>query len=364
MLSVGSIAQFPEFKYYEIANAGNKMGQTSLADMDKDGDLDWVVGCRAGELWWFEYQSPGQWLPHTIGTQADTDVGGIAFDVNNDGWTDQVSGADWYRHPGKPGATDFTKHNFGGTRAHDQVAADIDGDGSLDLVSMWDKDILCWYKIPPNPTEKWEKIPIGDPVHGGIGPSGIGDLDNDGDNDVVRSNAWFENQDGKGMKWREHRNIDFGQPDSPYPFMTKSWVLDLDNDGDNDIVQSEGDCGSGRLAWHENLDGRGGKWAIHMLLENTGQDFHSLAVADFDNDGDQDIFTGGGPLSKTRTQWILMENPGRKNLTWKKHILLQGKECHEAVVGDVDNDGDIDICSKPWNGNLHIFLQNQLISQD
>lgn len=360
---VDCIAQFPEFSYHEIARAGNKMGQTSLADIDKDGDLDWVVGCRNGEIWWFEFRGPDNWHPHTIGQQAVTDVAGTAFDVDKDGWIDQVSGENWYRNPGNSEHTTFVEYNFGGTKAHDQVAADMDGDGMNDLVAMWDKDILCWYKIPTQPTKNWQKIPIGAAVHGGIGPRGIGDLDNDGDNDVVRSNYWFENLDGKGMQWKEHRNINFGQPDSQYPYMTKSWVLDIDMDGDNDIMQSEGDCESGRLAWHENRDGKGRNWVVHMILENSGQDLHSLAIADFDNDGDQDIFTGGGPLSKTAPQWILMENSGSRNITWKKHILLEGKECHEAVAADVDNDGDIDICSKPWNGDLHIFLQNQLISQ-
>jgi len=27
---------------------------------------------------------------------------------------------------------------------------------------------------------------------------------------------------------------------------------------------------------------------------------------------------------------------------------------------DVDGDGDIDICSKPWNGNEHVYLRNML----
>jgi hypothetical protein len=32
--------EFPKFEYHQIARIGNKMGQTSLVDVDKDGDID------------------------------------------------------------------------------------------------------------------------------------------------------------------------------------------------------------------------------------------------------------------------------------------------------------------------------------
>ena len=33
-------AEFPAFEYHQIGRIGNQMGQTSLVDVDKDGDLD------------------------------------------------------------------------------------------------------------------------------------------------------------------------------------------------------------------------------------------------------------------------------------------------------------------------------------
>jgi hypothetical protein len=84
--------EFPAFRYHEIGKCGDKMGQTSLVDVDRDGDLDWVVGCRGGEVWWFEFKAPDEWVRHKIGDKAETDVGGTAFDVDGDGWVDQVSG--------------------------------------------------------------------------------------------------------------------------------------------------------------------------------------------------------------------------------------------------------------------------------
>jgi len=100
-------AEFPKFEYHQIDRIGNRMGQTSLVDIDKDGDLDWVAGCNGGTIWWFEYKGPDNWVRHTLGEKAPTDVGGTAFDIDGDGWIDQVSGQAWYRNTGKPREEEF-----------------------------------------------------------------------------------------------------------------------------------------------------------------------------------------------------------------------------------------------------------------
>jgi len=354
-------AEFPRFEYHRIDRIGNQMGQTSLVDVDKDGDLDWIAGCNSGDIWWFEYKGPDNWVRHLLGQKVLTEVGGTAFDIDGDGWIDQVSGGAWYKNTGNPREHEFIKYpNDVILSCHDNVAADIDGDKKLDIVVMSDKSALFWYKIPSDPTLKWQAHKIGDAVHGAIDPAGVADIDGDGDNDVVRTNIWFENADGKGMKWTPHNNIDFGQPDARWPLMTKSWVADLDKDGDSDIVQAEGDCISGRVAWHVNMDGKGRNWIRHIIADKSGQDFHSLALADFDNDGDLDVFAGGGPLTEGTRKWFIWENADGKAGRFIQHEIFAGKECHETKAADVDRDGDIDICSKPWNGDEHIYLRNML----
>ena len=43
------------------------------------------------------------------------------------------------------------------------------------------------------------------------------------------------------------------------------------------------------------------------------------------------------------------------------HQIVQiGSQTGQTSLVDVDKDGDIDICSKPWNGNEHIYLRNML----
>ncbi len=365
VFGVSLAGAMPRFECHRIAEVGGQMGQTSLVDVDRDGDLDWVVGERA-RTWWFEYVSPDQWIQHDLGQGNRTDVGGCAFDIDGDGWIDQFCGTGWYRNTGKPRSESFEPHDSGTIVCHDDVAADIDGDGKLDVVACSDQGehgLTVWYSIPTDPKAEWAGHVIGTGIHGGVGPQGIGDLDGDGDADVVRGDVWFENADGKGSRWTEHHDLTplGGNRPERYGLAIKVWVADMDADGDLDIVEAEADTPDGRVFWFENSDDAR-SWTCHLIsTDHTGQDFHSLAVADFDNDGDPDVFSGGGPLSQERHKCFVWENADGGAGKWTEHLILEGKRCHEAKAADVDADGDIDICTKPWAGSLHVYLRNMLI---
>jgi len=350
------------FRIHEIGRpGGNGFGQTAAVDVDRDGDLDFISGRQFGDVFWFENLGAGKWAQHAIGEKARTDVGGVAFDVDGDGWVDQVSGGTWFRNPGNPRTARWQRFENGGTPTHDNLAADIDGDGRLDLVSILDKAGVFWYAIPRDPTGRWAEHRIlgvtDPPCHGGIA---VGDIDGDGDIDVARLDRWLENSDGKGQKWTEHRTFDFGKV-GPWGIQTRARLVDVDRDGDLDLVQAEGDVLDGRVAWFENLRGDGRKWTRHLIKSpGHNQDFHSLCVADFDNDGDVDIFSGGGPLTKGEHLWFLWENADGRGGRWREHVVQRGVRTHESVCGDVDGDGDVDILTKPWRGDLHVYVENLL----
>lgn len=358
-----------KFDIHEIGRHGKQMGQTALVDMDNDKDLDWVYGLR-GEMFWYEYQNANQWIHHKLGSGAKTDVGGCPIDINEDGWIDFMVGDSWYANTGNPREEEFILHSGIGTiTSHDNIAVDIDGDTTLDIVAVSNdpgQELLVWYKTDTVPKKSWKDKAIGVGIHGGIGPKGYGDIDSDGDIDVVRGNAWFENMDGKGLVWKEHMTLiplNGNRPDK-FGLALKSWVIDMDKDGDLDIVEAEADTQNGRVFWFENQK-KGQRWIYHAIsTEQTGQDFHSLALADFDNDGDLDIFSGGGPLSTDNYKMFIWENKDGIAGDWEQHLILEGKISHEAVAADVDNDGDVDVCTKPWsNDDLHLFMENKLITE-
>jgi hypothetical protein len=176
--------------------------QTALIDLDNDGMLEYIVGQQFGTIYWYKIHSPDNWSRHILGEDSPSDVGSCALDVDGDGWIDFVTGGAWYqnsRQVGKP----FQHHIFDPTLSavHDLIAADVDGDGRLEIITMSDQNNLRWYKIPVNYTRPWVRHDIAAAVHAGLA---VGDLDNDGDLDLVRTNAWFENASGDGTQWIEH----------------------------------------------------------------------------------------------------------------------------------------------------------------
>ena len=374
------LGAFPEFRRHEVhlglpvPGGVGDYGQTALADLDGDGDLDFVLGRKGGgdanTVYWFEYRGPGDWAEHVVGHDSRSDVGLAALDVDRDGRVDLVCSGVWYRNPGDPRTREFARHVFdeAGDGAHDVVAADIDRDGRPDVATMvGGKDGLRWYRIGDDPTKPWRRVVIGDGVHAAIAPAGVGDLDGDGDPDVVRANGWFENADGRGTAWAWHRNIPFGK-EGGYGMAVRCQVVDLDGDGDRDLVMTDNDIAASDAAWIENVDGRGLTWAKHPLPmpDGPGRDFHSLAVADLDGDGDPDVFTC--EMDDERGRFFAWENLDGKAARFERHVLLDARlGGHEAQVGDVDGDGDLDICSKPWTpmpgnavgGKMHVdYLEN------
>ena len=353
--------------------------QTALADLDNDGKAEFVVGQQYGTVYWYKYHSDNTWSRHLLGKNSPSDVGACAFDVDGDGWVDFIAGGAWYqnsRDPNKP----FKRHVFDKklTAVHDLIAADIDGDGQLEVITMSDKNNLRWYKVPADPTQPWLRHDIGSSVHAGIS---VGDIDGDGDLDIVRTNVWFENINGDGTKWIEHPIGPSTPPPSdfrpPYAYnATCSVVCDVNSDGKNDIVFTDAEIPGGKVWWMENLDGRGREWKRHEIYSPDKEPrrgaYHSLFVGDLDGDGGLDVFSCEMEMKAVRGEkpprFYIWENVDGHGKIWKEHIILDvNLGGHATVVGDITGNGSLDMLTKPWranpqnalNGKMYVmFLEN------
>ncbi len=332
---------------------GTGWGQTAAADLDRDGRADFVTGRSGGPIFWYRLETADRWTRFRLGEKSPSEVGAAAVDVDGDGWIDLVTGGAWFRNTGCPRKEPFERIVFDPqlSRVHDVVLADLDGDGRSDVLTMSDKNNLRWYRVAHDPRQLWVRHDIGPSVHAGVA---AGDIDGDGHIDVVRSNLWFENANGEGTRWTSHENIPFGNPNPPFPLGTYCVVADLDLDGDADLVMTENEIRGGRIAWLENADGRGGKWQCHELPAGdrvVRGAYHSLVVADFDQDGDADIFSCEmeGIRGERPPRWFLWENADGRAGHFVEHVILDARlGGHAVVAGDFDGDGDLDLAGKLW----------------
>jgi hypothetical protein len=376
------------FRHHVIANPlpgapTYGTGGFTLADFDGDGDLDVTISRRSDSTRcnWYENKS-GTWLRHIIGKSDPQQLGAASADINNDGFPDLIMGRMWFQNPGNLAShpdTPWIQHLYAGGLSqenHDIVISDFNSDNQPDVVCYGQRDgdgVLRWYDTSDPLNWKWHTIaedinkatlvkrPSSHGLHGGFAPAGVGDLNNDKFPDIVMPTGWYRNPGTASadswtlVPWPFH----LGLEPNLYGISIRSWVCDLDADGDTDIVLTDCDVEGSAGYWIENIND-GKKFVLHPLpspKKPTGS-FHSLAVADFDLDGDLDIFSGEqedpNPGMKDRSlkeRGFFWENIGdAHHPAFKLNIIhVDNPGWHEVQVGDVDGDGDPDLVSKIWN---------------
>lgn len=170
----------------------------------------------------------------------------------------------------------------------------------------------------------------------------ITDLDNDGFNDIILSSqnsnvmdVFINNGDGTfaGVVTYPGRIEDFE-------------TVDIDMDGDKDFVASAASNDYVGV-FLNNGDGTFAA-SVDYIVNNP----NGMAVGDFDNDGDPDVFVGA---INSANSYYYFANNGDGTLATPTTVALTGN-ISWLLEGDFNNDGNLDIVGTNGSTNVMFFL--------
>lgn len=287
--------------------------------------------------------------------------------MNGDGRLDIVAGEPyfgkdlyWFENPPDP-TQRWTRRVIDNSfqKYHDQAAGDVDNDGETELlVPSQGAKVLVYYDVPPDPTvtpwpTKYRHI-----ICENISVEGLAivDLDGDGQNEVVAGPNIFKPPKNPNKKWSRTVLKEFhARTYGGFVFSeTRVQVADINEDGVPDLIMSEAESDSGRLAWFEGPD-----WKMHIITDGLFNP-HSLAVADFNNDGHMDIFVGEMGLGRHLNPRLFIYL-GNGDGSFDEQIIDRGNPTHEAKVADIGNTGALDIVGKPFKPKTQVDLWKNMI---
>ena len=318
---------FAENRFEEVSPFGTP--QVPI-DFDRDGDFDLIYVDRYGDaLYLLANDGSGQFVSQSIYSSSFNTIEGLVVeDYDNDGdwdviltqignrWDWEIS---WIENRGSEG---FVTHqiyqndsnSFGPPRSEPIgiQAGDLNADGKLDFV------------IPQGPG-----------------------IFNSHDSSIGLIEVLLSQEDGSFIK---------STVSDPLPYVRNVEIVDLDGDGQLDLLTNGKTPNGARIFYNDNL--RFTEFVIEdtTTAANWRNTFGNIRAADVDGDGDFDIlptpnYTNPGPLV-----WY-----ERTDERYVQHFV--DKDNHSATdvsYADLDADGDLDLFYHNGSRSDSLFYENRL----
>ncbi|MFC2163757.1 FG-GAP repeat domain-containing protein [Acidobacteriota bacterium] len=257
--------------------------------------------------------------------------------------------------------------------AEDVSIGDLNRDGYPDIIVACEREHLIYFQNPGDPVResRWERvIPKITTNRGSFIRVFFADINADGNLEVVATNkgtgpaesisskppkreiSWFETGTNPldGDSWKEHVLKRLVWPINSQP-------VDLDGDGDIDVVGGSMPQGEWRIFWFENLGKEKLSFrehAIEIALPSAPQtiiDPHvtgfNMAYCDLNDDGRLDILLSayGTPYEALGSDLVWIEQPCKPYNPWILHSVgtIAPDQIAGITVADVNGDSSPDV---------------------
>ena len=295
---------------WPITVCGDMYGSPAVGDIDADGDLEIVLGAYGIKSFVYVWHHDGTLLDGWPKPVHHVTASPTIQDVDNDGDLEVIIGTDFFNDSG-----DYAK------------------------VSIWHHD--------GTDVEGWPRL-ISDYDYSYIDYSSpaVGDIDADGDLEIVIGVEAHMGGDGRGYvyAWHSNGSIVSGWPvyTGLYGYVFSSPALgDIDSDGDLEIIT--GTDNGLVYAWHHNgINVSGWPKFIPSWIR-------SQALADIDNDGSLEIISG----SVSNRSVYVWNGDGSLLEGWPK--TTNGFIYSSPIVGNIDGDKNLEIIASSFDHKVYAW---------
>ncbi len=355
----GGLLQPASFAAINVGSTQLDARDLTVADLDSDGLLDIVLG-NAGANAIYRSQT-GQFFDRCTSNLLLLDPRLMA-DLNRDGYQDLIlqSGllllnnrtGNFQPSISLPLLLDLDSH---------LTTADLNGDGWLDLIATHQSRAATIYTQTSN--GQFVLTATLDDRSYPVTAVATGDINNDGQLDLVlgrgSSTSAITPNPGQNLLYLNDGTAHFtaGQPFSTLVDDTQDLALgDLDADGDLDIVVANAIETAGQQQGQQNYlymnDGSGHFAAPHALGPGTDRTL-SIAIGDLNGDGQLDIVLGNrGQLN------AIHYNDGSGGFTQAQLLGQLPDETRKILLVDLDHDRDLDLIAANERQSDAIYTNN------
>ncbi len=367
-----------------ISEDVNGAGSVSSFDFDGDGDNDVLAASYYREdLVWFENNGTGVFgPPQFITDETDSVNFATGVDLDGDGDKDILSSfgsntVAWFENLdglGDFGPISMLSSSLSWPRG--LKTADMDGDGDIDVlvhISYWIwpveyHDILLFENTDGLGDFSNAQSVVFD---ADIRSYGVGDVDGDDDNDILKSvhDVWVDEGGDiihyHALGWYANNGTgNFGACN----YFDSSFIhyhticADIDLDGDNDVISTAVEIdGWGnrlpRIVWFENIDGNGSFAEEQIIDEGVGGSNSFIHIDDLDLDNDIDVIIS----HQTSDMIAWYENTDGLGTFSERQVIDDAADGVKAVYSaDIDGNGSIDVLSASFDNDKIAWYRNEL----